>query len=375
MNILHITQTAGPSGGGVAKYIHDLIDWLFTKGHDSKIISCDRLAINQLPSYVTVASRSFPKALGRSNILSHLKTLKVYPDIIHIHGLRCYHNAQAHKWALKNKIPIIVTPHAQLMPWTMKQNYFKKWIYDFFIEKPLLKKSNALHFVSLYERKNSHYQYIYEKKSHIASIGVNHSQWTKLKPRALPDVDLNRPTITFFSHLSIRKGLDLLIDSLTLILKQFPNLQVIIAGTDPDNIAPKLLARAKALSVDSCITWIIPIERAQARWLIDQSNLYLLPSRAEGFPIGIIEALALGTRVIATKETSWVSLQKKELGFNCELNHNSVARAIISGLVESKKTLKCHCSGILEQYTWDNCGNAMLNIYEAISKKYSDQIT
>ena len=272
------------AGGGVAKYIWDLQGWLcennaaaetsastlgatsnantaMQSAITSRVIACDTSGHANNTS-ATVLARKWPAFLGRTDIARWLQQLEVKPNIIHIHGLRCYHNAQAAMWAARKNIPVVVTPHAQLMPFTMARNALQKNIYDTFVERPLLARANAVHFVSQVERNDSAYANITAHKSVVVPIGMNRAQWIDIAPQIIDALHnpLNNPPnnayplIAFFGYLSYRKGLDLLIDALPAILARQPSARMVIAGGDTDNISHELQQRANALGVSNNIT-------------------------------------------------------------------------------------------------------------------------
>ena len=398
LNILHVTQSAGVAGGGVAKYIWDLHTWMLAHNATAKraganspsnsasvsqsnlisrVIACDTCGHADNTS-ATVLARKWPAFLGRTDIAQWLQQLEVKPNIIHIHGLRCYHNAQAATWAARNKIPVVVTPHAQLMPFTMARNTLQKNIYDTLIERPMLARANAVHFVSQVERNDSAYANITAKKSVVVPIGMNHAQWNDLAPQTIDALDntLNNspnnahPLIAFFGYLSYRKGLDLLIDALPAILARQPNARLVIAGGDSDHILSELQQRATTLGVSNNITWLPNITRPQARWLLERADCFALPSRAESFSIGILEALSLGTPVVASRESTWDALQQQGFGFNCSLTAHSVAQCTLQVLDTDRATRQQQRASIAariqSEFTWDICGAKMLDLYRQL---------
>ena len=398
IRIVHVTQSAGAAGGGVAKYIWDLHDWMLAHNATatragansasnsasvsqpnltSRVIACDTCGHADNTS-ATVLARKWPAFLGRTDIAQWLQQLEIKPNIIHIHGLRCYHNAQAATWAARNKIPVVVTPHAQLMPFTMSRNTLQKNIYDTLIERPMLARANAVHFVSQVERNDSAYANIFANKSVVVPIGMNRSQWNDLAPQTIDALDntLNNspnnthPLIAFFGYLSYRKGLDLLIDALPAILARQPNARLVIAGGDPDNISHELQQRATKLGVSNNITWLPNITRPQARWLLEHADCFALPSRAESFSIAILEALTLGTPVVASRESTWDTLQQQGFGFNCSLTAHSVAQCILQMLDTDRATRQQQRAAIAariqSEFAWDICGTKMLDLYRQL---------
>ena len=398
IRIVHVTQSAGAAGGGVAKYIWDLHAWMLAHNATatragansasnsasvsqpnltSRVIACDTCGHADNTS-ATVLARKWPAFLGRTDIAQWLQQLEIKPNIIHIHGLRFYHNSQAATWAARNKIPVVVTPHAQLMPFTMARNTLQKNIYDTLIERPMLARANAVHFVSQVERHDSAYANIFANKSVVVPIGMNRAQWNDLAPQTIDALDntlnnsLNNtyPLIAFFGYLSYRKGLDLLIDALPAILARQPNARLVIAGGDSDHILPELQQRANTLGVSNNITWLPNITRPQARWLLERADCFALPSRAESFSIGILEALALGTPVVASRESTWDALQQQGFGFNCSLTAHSVAQCILQVLDTDRATRQQQRASIAariqSEFTWDICGAKMLDLYRQL---------
>lgn len=98
-------------------------------------------------------------------------------------------------------------------------------------------------------------------------------------------------------RLTAMKGQRCLIEAAALLRPDRPRLQVVIVGegelrTDLENLAAE---RGLADSVH------LPGHREDARMLLDAADVFALPSRSEGMPLALIEAMEAGVPVVATR--------------------------------------------------------------------------
>jgi len=111
---------------------------------------------------------------------------------------------------------------------------------------------------------------------------------------ALPAARFQAATV---ARCAVQKGLDVFIDAIALlpdeVRRQF---HFTIFGDGPDRDA--LAAQAREQSVDGSITFAGWVDDAAA--LLPAFDLFVLPSRSEGMPFALIEALARALPVIAT---------------------------------------------------------------------------
>lgn len=96
-----------------------------------------------------------------------------------------------------------------------------------------------------------------------------------------------------------RKGLDVLLDAWSAVVRARPerDLRLLLIGTGPS--AGELRGRVEA---DERIRWIdeYVLDRDRLRRLLAASDVYAFPSRHEGFPVALVEALASGLPLVAT---------------------------------------------------------------------------
>lgn len=113
-----------------------------------------------------------------------------------------------------------------------------------------------------------------------------------------PDKITTRPTghIVAMGRLAYQKGFDLLIEAIAKIAPKFPGLKVSIIGDGPEKKALLSLRDSKGLTDKIHFTGQLnnPTD------LLQQATLFVFPSRFEGFPNALAEAMAMGLPVVAS---------------------------------------------------------------------------
>ena len=90
-----------------------------------------------------------------------------------------------------------------------------------------------------------------------------------------------------------------IVDAFSRKFQQNQNVQLLIAGDGPE--LPRLTQRAVALGIENQVSFPGKISRDQVLQQMSESNAFVLASRYETFGVVVIEALALGLPVVATR--------------------------------------------------------------------------
>jgi len=93
------------------------------------------------------------------------------------------------------------------------------------------------------------------------------------------------------------KGVDLVIAEMPALRARFPGLRYVIGGTGDD--IPRLMALAQRLGVADAVDFIGAISEQELPERFSTADVFVMPSRKEGFGIVFIESLTCGTPVIA----------------------------------------------------------------------------
>jgi glycosyltransferase involved in cell wall biosynthesis len=107
--------------------------------------------------------------------------------------------------------------------------------------------------------------------------------------------------ITYLGRLTREKGLFEAIDAMKMVASDptLDRLEFTMAGSG--SAQSDLAARVRELGLESRVKLVEPLFGAQKVKFLRQSDIFLFPSYHEGLPYSVLESLAAGTPVIATR--------------------------------------------------------------------------
>ncbi len=121
--------------------------------------------------------------------------------------------------------------------------------------------------------------------------GIDVSEFDEVPPaRPSPTV------IGMVARLDWQKGFEELLLAARSLREDFPSLQFLVVGDGPD--APAIAARALALGVAEQI--VFAGQRSDIVRVYSEMDVFVLPSRNEGLPMTVLEAMASRRPVVAT---------------------------------------------------------------------------
>ena len=133
------------------------------------------------------------------------------------------------------------------------------------------------------------------------------------------------------------KGFDEVLDVLPDIRKEIPLVSYLIAGAGPD--LQRLQSKAAELGLQDIVHFTDMVDEKEKNELYCAADLFVMPSRGEGFGFVILEALACGIPAIGSKiDGSREALLDGELGTLVDPdNPEELKAAIRSGLGKSRQ--------------------------------------
>ena len=177
------------------------------------------------------------------------------------------------------------------------------------------------------------------------------------------------PYLLSIARLVHKKGMDLVLEAFT----QLPQTDhhLLIAGDGPLRIEYELLAQR--LGISHRVHFLGKVPPTQIPSLLAGSQLFVLGSRDEPFGIVLLEAMAAGKAVVATRVGGVPEFV--EDGVNGRLVPPNDPVALAQGMSEllSNPTLRQKLAQtgkhlVSQQYTWKKQGSAFWQIYEQLWK-------
>ena len=198
------------------------------------------------------------------------------------------------------------------MPWLFKRGFFEEAVLKFILRHTILVTGPE----SLAKEYQSRYGV---KEFRVLSNWVDIKRFIPTKPRS--QIFQDKRIVLFVHHLSKRKGADLVPE----IAKGFgENVEFLIIGEGPERENLKLEirnlpVRQAGWKLEKTVKLLGRVPNKEIIKYFHVSDVFIMPSREEGSPHVILEAMASGTPFVASDVGGVRELVPKELkGFLCE---------------------------------------------------------
>ena len=382
MKLLHVTATISKRGGGVAAYLHQLLEEHAKAGCQIDLFAIDdaqtQADTESLAQSVQITTRppTGPRSLGWSRgLIEPLKNAIENADLVHLHGLRSLLNRDARRIAKQHNRPLIISPHGQLYPQVLERNPLRKRVLAKLFVDRTLHQATCLHATSKTEADHLR-AYGLRQPIAVVPIGVDLEQYHTETETASAAIDHAYPTLQgkkrllFLSLLHPKKGLLRLAEAWSQLATQHPDWSLVIAGPD-DGFETQAHAAFDAQCPSDSVAWLGPVYHQAKHNLLAGCDVVVLPSDWENFGIVVIEALASKTPVIATHDAPWQQLNAESCGWWIEPTAAALTETLHKAMSCSdadRQAMGQRGRALIEsQYTWSRCAAQMLELYQALA--------
>lgn len=380
MRILIVSEGYGREYFGVSQVLLQLTWYLAKHGVEYEVIAAQagdlppehKQRVTQLPMYAgslrsnTLAHliRWHPKM--RSCILRRIKAFK--PDVMHVHGTMTPIQLIAVNLAVREGVPVILSPHGMLEPWLWSQKGVilgaMKRLYWNTLFKPVFKKVNYLHSITTLEQKNLAVDFPGIPQI-LISNGIAQSDIDRQSAhKAAPD-----RSFLFVGRLHPKKGVDLLIQAFSQSdLEEDWQLQIVGPDFDP-SYGAYLRQLVLRLNLEHRIHFLGAKYGDEKMDLFARAWAAVFPSYSEVVGLVNLEAAAASTPSITTRATGLDDWEQSG-GLLIDADPEQLTRALKAAaawtLEERLRLGEQARKFVQEKYSWNVIGGDWVKAYRLI---------
>ncbi len=381
MNILHIAPSVGMKSFGVGVVALNLAKEQFAQGCNT-CIWCNSTK-NEV-NWAAETSRFDESRITRFPYLGP-KLLQWTPymeyaafsgggstfNVLHQHGI--WHGGTRATNVIRQKygIPYVVAPHGSLSPWALDLSRWKKKIGMATYVGKNLRHASCLHATADSEI-NDFRDYgltnpiavIYNgtSKQSLQVSGDNNRFRTKF------NIPKEKRIVLFLSRITPKKGLPMLLEAVKTMGDNWHGWLLVIAGTDEFGHKSEVETIVKRDNLSDKVRIIGPLFGQEKDDGFAAADLFILPSYSDGAPIVILDSLAAGVPVIATKACPWEEIEVYDCGWWVDINAEAIRTALYKAIEHSQVKLRAKGQKgkelVASMYTWSKLSEKTIELYQ-----------
>jgi len=194
-----------------------------------------------------------------------------------------------------------LSPLGMLDPVVLNRNRLRKLAWGFLWERANVEKAALVHFTTKLEEERAKSLW---KLNHTITLphGIDLENWKVLPDRRLLESQFpkirGREVILFVGRINWVKNLDILLNSLAIVLRNRPNAVLVCVGPDNEGYQSDLEKQALSLRIADRIVFTGMLDGNDLKSAYACANALALVSQKENFGFAAAEALACGIPVV-----------------------------------------------------------------------------
>lgn len=301
MRILHVVPTYFPAVryGGPIVAVHGLCKALVARGHEVQVFTTnvDGEGTLDVPVatevdvdgvrvryFASPQRRLYWSPQMRRALRAEVKTF----DLVHIHAVYLWPGVAAAHAARTATVPYVISPRGMLVPDLIaRKSRLAKTLWLRVVERRGFAGASGIHFTSPLEWEDAKRVGLPLPSPFVIPNGV--------AIPARPDVPRDGRTLLFLGRVTWKKGLER-------VIAEVPRLgaRLLVAGNDEENLTPRLRELAGRIGAD--VEFLGPVYGSEKDVLLARATLFVLLSSSENFGNAVLEALAMETPAVLSRE-------------------------------------------------------------------------
>jgi glycosyltransferase involved in cell wall biosynthesis len=290
-------------------------------------------------------------------------------SVVHLHGLWQAHTRRGASTARAARVPYLIAAHGMAEPWALRHKRWKKRIYLALVEARNLRRAACLHALSRPEIEHLRAIAPWTPICFVPN-GVDLTFFDRLPGRSVLEVEhpelSGKFVLLFFGRLHKKKGLDLLAAAMGRLAVAYPELHLLIAGTD-DGAWCSFRERIDYLGLADRLTYLGHVAGERARQVWAAADGFVLPSYSEGFSMAALEAMACRLPTVITTACHFPEAKAAAASIVVAPGVDSVTQGIRDLLdrtsAERRRLGESGRRLVEEHYTWGRQAERLASVY------------
>ena len=390
MKIAQLSTRLPPGPGGVERHVAEISKRMAGRGHAVTDYATDLfqeypwrrlgpevrrtefvegVTIRRLRAWSLPGELHYPFFRGLSAALERDR-----PEILHVHTYGTNHAAVARRFSRRHRTPYVLTAHFHPI-WSIYGGWLRHRIrgfYDRFLAGPIVADASRLVVQSQEElrliRKNGF------SLPQVVTIPPGYTPLPPPKEGEHPFADsigVHGPFALFVGRLASNKGLPQLLQAFAGLRRTDPSATLVLVGEDGGE-RTRVETRITELDLGSSVrlTGFIEDERRLAS-AFREARLFVLPSEYEAFGLVLLEALAQGTPVVASRVGGIPEfIEEGKAGrLVAPLDAEALEKALVELWPDQTTRERLGAYGrdtVVPRYTWDRVTDRLLELYQGV---------
>lgn len=330
MRIVQVPLRYHPVTGGIETHTSLLCKGLRDAGHDVVVITGEdraRAPKRSLEAGVSVERSRTWLPSNDWNLAPGVFTAvrRSRPDLVHVQGIHSFVPIFAMLGAISIRRPFVLTFHTGGHASSRRHRLRNlQWT----LLGPLMRRANALIAVSQHEVD------LFSEVLKIPRESILLIRNGVTPPEAGSAERNERFTVLSVGRLVRYKGHDRAIAAMPALLEARPDARLVVVGDGPERAALEEQVRTLGLGESVSFAFFPPDQRPALNALVQNAHVVALLSEYEAHPIAVIEALSLGTPVLALYNSGFKELADAGMisALPDDASSEDVARALLTAL-------------------------------------------
>ena len=301
-------------------------------------------------------------------------------DIVHVNGIRNVLSMAASLIAFRLHKPVVLQPHGSVPRY--RSSVHIKQIFDRFFLEPWFRRVHM--FLALHEREARDIvdSGADPKTIRMITNGLDNRDYDRAQYvgrfRAAFGIDKEHLLILFSGRIHPIKGVDLLVEAYAGFRKSYAHPVCLALVGDDDGHLERVSRLIEKYDLQDSVVITGLLEGDMVKSAHADADIFVLPSRADSFPMTVVEACQAGTPMVITERCSIASVLDGIVADIVSLDVEAIQAALaeLAADRERRRRYRHNSADLMRtQFSISAVGDTLESAYKSVSLRHSDLLS